>query len=46
MELEDKLGQTTTIEFANVRRGAKLDESAFRFVPPKGADVIGDTAAR
>jgi outer membrane lipoprotein carrier protein len=46
MELVDKLGQTTTIEFAQVRRGAKLDESLFRFVPPQGADVIGEAAAR
>lgn len=46
MELVDKLGQTTTIEFSSVRRGARVDEAAFRFVPPKGADVIGDTAAR
>lgn len=46
MELVDKLGQTTTIRFAGVRRGAKLDDSLFRFVPPAGADVIGEAAAR
>jgi outer membrane lipoprotein carrier protein len=46
MELVDKLGQTTTIEFAQVRRGATLDDSLFRFVPPQGADVIGEAAAR
>jgi outer membrane lipoprotein carrier protein len=46
MELVDKLGQTTTIEFAQVRRGVVLDDALFRFVPPKGADVIGDAAAR
>ena len=46
MELVDKLGQTTTIQFAKVRRGAALDASAFRFVPPPGADVIGEAAAR
>jgi outer membrane lipoprotein carrier protein len=46
MELVDKLGQTTTIEFAQVKRGAVLDDSLFRFVPPKGADVIGEAAAR
>jgi len=46
MELVDKLGQTTTIEFAQVKRGATLDEALFRFVPPKGADVIGEAAAR
>ena len=46
MELVDKLGQTTTIEFAKVRRGVALDAAQFRFVPPKGADVIGEAAAR
>lgn len=46
MELVDKLGQTTTIEFSQVKRGAALDGSLFRFVPPDGADVIGEAAAR
>ena len=46
MELVDKLGQTTTIEFAKLRRGTPLDDALFRFVPPPGADVIGDAAAR
>jgi outer membrane lipoprotein carrier protein len=46
MELVDKLGQTTTIQFAGVKRGARVDEALFRFVPPKGADVIGEAAAR
>jgi outer membrane lipoprotein carrier protein len=46
MELVDKLGQTTTIEFTQVRRGMTLADSVFRFVPPAGADVIGDAAAR
>jgi len=46
MELVDKLGQTTTIEFSQVKRGAPLDGSLFRFVPPDGADVIGEAAAR
>jgi outer membrane lipoprotein carrier protein len=46
MELVDKLGQTTTIQFSAVKRATTLDESLFRFVPPAGADVIGDAAAR
>jgi outer membrane lipoprotein carrier protein len=46
MELVDKLGQTTTIEFTRVRRDARIDEAQFRFVPPKGADVIGSAAGR
>jgi outer membrane lipoprotein carrier protein len=41
MELVDKLGQATLIEFTGVRRNAVVDESQFRFVPPPGADVIG-----
>ena len=46
MELVDKLGQTTTIQFTGLKRGAKVDQSLFRFAPPPGADVIGDAAAR
>lgn len=41
MELVDKLGQSTQIEFAKLRRNPALDPQLFRFVPPKGADVIG-----
>ena len=46
MELVDKLGQTTTIRFAGVKIGARLDDALFRFVPPAGADVIGESTAR
>jgi outer membrane lipoprotein carrier protein len=42
MELLDKLGQTTTIEFSGVKRGSIVDASVFNFTPPPGADVIGD----
>jgi outer membrane lipoprotein carrier protein len=41
MELVDKLGQGTEIEFGKLRRNPALDDKLFRFVPPKGADVIG-----
>jgi outer membrane lipoprotein carrier protein len=44
MELVDKLGQTTTIQFVRVQRGGAVDEQQFRFVPPAGADVIGAAA--
>lgn len=44
MELRDKLGQSTVIEFGNVRRNPALDLAMFRFVPPPGADVIGRAA--
>jgi outer membrane lipoprotein carrier protein len=46
MELVDKLGQTTTIQFSRLKRGAKVDAGTFQFVPPAGADVIGDAAGR
>ncbi len=46
MELVDKLGQTTTIQFTGLKRETKIDESLFHFVPPPGADVIGEAAAR
>lgn len=42
MELTDNFGQTTVLTFSNLRRNPKLDASQFKFVPPKGADVIGD----
>jgi outer membrane lipoprotein carrier protein len=41
MELGDKLGQTTVIEFGALRRNRPLDQRLFRFQPPPGADVIG-----
>ncbi len=44
MELRDKLGQMTVIEFTQVRRNPSLDASLFRFTPPPGADVIGRAA--
>jgi outer membrane lipoprotein carrier protein len=44
MELRDKLGQATVIEFGAVRRNVPLGETLFRFVPPPGADVIGRAA--
>ena len=44
MELLDKLGQVTEIDFSRVRRNGKVAESLFRFVPPKGVDVIGNAA--
>ena len=43
MELSDSFGQTTLLRFQSLQRNPKLDASQFRFSPPKGADVIGDT---
>ena len=42
MELADSFGQTTVLKFTALRRNPKLDASLFKFVPPKGADVIGE----
>jgi outer membrane lipoprotein carrier protein len=43
MELADKLGQTTLLEFSNLKRNPTLDQASFVFKVPAGADVIGDT---
>lgn len=42
MELKDNFGQTTLIEFRSLTPGVRPDPSQFRFVPPPGADVIGN----
>lgn len=44
MQLADKLGQITTLEFSNVQRNAPVDASQFTFTVPPGADVIGDAS--
>lgn len=40
MELRDSFGQTTRIEFSDIRRNPQLDAALFRFTPPAGVDVI------
>ena len=42
MELTDTFGQTTVLKFSDLRRNPKLNPALFNFVPPKGADVIGE----
>jgi outer membrane lipoprotein carrier protein len=42
MELHDTFGQTTVIEFSNVERNPRISPKAFSFVPPRGADVVGE----
>jgi outer membrane lipoprotein carrier protein len=42
MELRDHFGQTTTIDFVSLRLGVQRTPEFFSFVPPEGADVIGD----
>jgi len=41
MELTDAFGQTTELVFSDLQRNPKLAADAFRFTPPKGADVVG-----
>jgi outer membrane lipoprotein carrier protein len=41
MQLSDKLGQTTRIEFNKVKRNVPLKAGLFEFKPPAGTDVIG-----
>ena len=42
MELRDQFGQITVIKFSTIERNARLPAEAFRFTPPKGADVISE----
>jgi outer membrane lipoprotein carrier protein len=42
MELADKLGQTTLLEFSKFERNPTLAPAQFVFKVPAGADVIGD----
>jgi outer membrane lipoprotein-sorting protein len=42
MELTDNFGQTTELSFRGLQRNPRIDPGRFRFVPPKGADVVGD----
>jgi len=43
LELLDSFGQTTLLRFTSFQRNARIDPDQFRFTPPKGADVIGDS---
>lgn len=42
MEFQDSLGGRTVLRFPEFRTGPRLDESLFRFTPPKGADVLDE----
>lgn len=42
MVLYDNFGQTTSLLFGQLERNPALDASLFRFVPPAGADVVGE----
>lgn len=42
MELHDAFGHRTILRFSQMKNNPHLDESLFKFVPPKGADVLGE----
>jgi outer membrane lipoprotein carrier protein len=42
MELHDALGNVTTLTFDGFERNVAIDAAQFAFVPPKGADVVGE----
>lgn len=42
MQVVDAVGQRTELNFTGWTRNPKLPASTFRFVPPKGVDVIGE----
>lgn len=42
LELVDAFGQRSLVRFSGFERNPKLPPGSFTFVPPKGADVVGD----
>jgi chaperone LolA len=42
MELRDAFGHNTVLRFAKLKRNPQQAASLFKFVPPKGADVLGE----
>ena len=42
MELRDTFGHNTVLHFSNLQRNPQLSPQLFRFVPPRGADVLGE----
>lgn len=42
LDLVDAFGQKTVVRFGEMERNPPIAAETFRFVPPKGADVIGD----
>jgi outer membrane lipoprotein carrier protein len=39
----DSFGNITQFNFTNMQRNPQLEPGLFRFAPPPGADVVGDT---
>jgi len=46
MELQDQLGGRTMLRFTELKPNAAVAADTFTFVPPKGADVMEDAAAK
>ncbi|MDB5814515.1 MAG: lolA [Rhodocyclales bacterium] len=44
MEVRDNFGQTTVLQFIGFERNVAVTADTFHFVPPKGADVVGEGA--
>jgi outer membrane lipoprotein carrier protein len=44
MELTDRLGQRTAIDFSRIERNPAVPDTLFRFDPPPGVDVVGAAA--
>lgn len=42
MELNDMFGHKTVLRFSAMQRNPKLPAQLFQFMPPKGADVLGE----
>ncbi len=42
MELNDSFGHKTVLRFSGMLRNPKLSAQQFQFVPPAGADVLGE----
>ncbi|CAN5211021.1 outer membrane lipoprotein chaperone LolA [soil metagenome] len=40
MELRDTFGQTSVLKFSGIARNAAVAPDQFKFIPPKGADVL------
>jgi outer membrane lipoprotein carrier protein len=45
MELHDQLGGRTMLRFTDLRPNAPVPADAFKFTPPKGADVMDEGAS-
>jgi outer membrane lipoprotein-sorting protein len=44
MIIDDRIGQTATIDFDKVERNARVAPDEVSFTPPPGTDVIGKPA--